>query len=133
MKKTESQHLRELMTTALAADEQVRAEGRAQTDEIGDRSYVIVTVSRILWRDVAAAWAAARFPVHELLFDSVERVRERYARGRSHIELTSKKGRNVFEFNRPDASAAVAIRRRITELGIPYETVSDFGRGTAQS
>src|SRR5687768_12409793 len=123
--KTESQRLRELMAPSLTPAERILAEGRAQTDEMGNRSLVIVTDRRILWRHVGAAWDADRFPLHELSFDSVDRVRERVAHGRSHIEMTSKKRRVVFEFNRPDATAAAAIRQRVHELGIPYKADSD--------
>jgi len=117
MPKTESQLMRESMQLALAAGETMVAESRARINETGDRVLVIVTESRILWRGVAAIHNASAFPLQEISFASIIRAREWRSHGRAHIELTADVGRRVvFEFNRPDASAALAVRDRIDPL-----------------
>lgn len=125
---TESQRLHDLLFPLVVSPEAIVAEGRAQTDEMRNRAFLIVTDKRILWRDVGASRMPNHHPLRELRFESVERVRERHDRGRSHIEIVVDGRREVFEFNRSDAAAANAIRHRLAELHKSYEVVKDFGR-----
>jgi uncharacterized RDD family membrane protein YckC len=123
MKKTESQRLHELMIPVVDDAETVRAEGRFHPDHTGNRSYIIITDRRILWRHVGAVWSETDFPLHQLEFQDVNEVRETSTGNRSFFEIRlGQPQARVFGFSRPDAAAAVALRERVLELGIPYVT-----------
>jgi hypothetical protein len=131
-RETESQRLRKLIIPALEDTETVRAEGRFHPDFTGNRSYIVITDRRILWRHVGAAWSEKDFPLKQLEFQHVREVRETSTGNRCYFAVAydrpqasvlgfarpHKAAAIVFGFSRPNTAAANALRERMRELGM---------------